>query len=142
MFELKQDKDGAWCVDFGGGNGWLCDSEMEASHLAGVLREAFERETAALRDKATGRTTPPTDAEIDAHHEARGHWMVLSPMMRDFPFGAMAKLIAAEQRRVEGAWRWYACGANREFCAWPVVTIAGQTPLDTADVVGVADAPL
>jgi len=91
-----------------------------------ALASAIARLTAE-RDAAyaiiEGRTTAPTDAEIDEHAKARGAWCVA-----DGAGGGDVRSVARTVREIArwhrergAAWRWIALDAQRRPCAWPVV---------------------
>jgi len=63
-----------------------------------------------------GRTTPPTDEEIDAHWRAGGAWLVEHRVIRS---ANEAKRVAAQCRDVGVPW--VALNNRGLPCAWPVV---------------------
>lgn len=101
--------------------------ETPVVHTATQLR-AVLGEADALWDIISGRTEPPTDAEIRAHGRTGGAWLVCSyaPGRRGTGHArhaaATATKVAAYARR-GGAYasRWWAIDAEGRPCAWPVV---------------------
>lgn len=91
-----------------------------------AFRESLDRvqnERAELRAIIAGRTTPPTDEEIEAHYAARGRWAVST---RDRSAELITLPIAAlymrdERPRGYTPVRWVALDAECRPCAWPVV---------------------
>ena len=84
----------------------------------------------ALRAIIEGRDTPPTDAEIAAHHAVGGSWRCLSPewdgtMTSDCDtardLGAEGWAHAARTVPMHGMTRWWALDAAGRPCTWPVV---------------------
>lgn len=80
---------------------------------------------AALRERSEGRTVPPTDAEIRAHSDAGGAWLVTLParaQVRRVPETRYTADPGEAQRLywAEGA-RWIAVREGRP-CAWPTGT--------------------
>lgn len=87
----------------------------------------------ALRATIDGRTTPPTDAEIEAHEAADGAWLVTldwgdgGPPVLDL-YSARDVKHYAERSEAKGddlscrvtAWR--AVDRDGRLCAWPTVT--------------------
>lgn len=85
----------------------------------------------ALREIINGRTTPPTDAEIDAHRATGGGWIVgdrpfyLSVEVRDAR--ALCERRAALHVAELPMWppyRWIALDRDGKPCAWPVVEVS------------------
>lgn len=74
----------------------------------------------ALRAIIEGRAKAPTDEEIDAHHEARGEWLLhvagVGGIVIDKPSTLRAFLKMDPWRRM------WALDADGRPCAWPVVT--------------------
>jgi hypothetical protein len=94
-----------------------------------ALRAQLAQVTAerdALRAIVEGRTTPPTDAEIEVHDAAGGLWRCVAIddpyMCRDAMRGRGAAYHRAliDALESEGA-RWWALDAQKRPCAWPVV---------------------
>lgn len=97
-------------------------------HAAGIiteeLRPAIERLTherdAALAAVA-GRTTAPTDAELDAHEAAGGRWLVTYGVCNEV---IDSKSVARARRETSAAVHltatWWALNAAGCPCAWPV----------------------
>lgn len=83
--------------------------------------EALAAERDALREIIAGRTTPPTDAEIEAHAKAGGSWLYQMPtgMRSTCGFTHDTALWVASNVDVL---RWWALGSDGAPCAWPVVT--------------------
>ena len=85
--------------------------------------EAAEREVARLRSIVEGRTVPPTDAEIAAHHVTRnGQWLV-RVQVSDCG-GANADVLlsrgSARDARASGlVLRWWPLANDGRPCAWP-----------------------
>jgi len=96
--------------------------------LAAALDLAADRD--ALRAILEGRTTPPTDAEIDAHAATGGAWLVAIAITD----GALPALVVADHHAArryarqdpKAEWtatRWIAVGADRRPTTWPVVEV-------------------
>lgn len=115
-----------------------CDEECfkNAGHAAVMTIVELMRERDALRAIIEGRTTPPTEAERRAHHDAHGgRWM-----QRDDDDPAPAQLRPIWQRIVNLAdfdssyyveefiakhpGRWWPLDSTGRPCAWPVATEA------------------
>lgn len=86
-------------------------------------------DAAGLREIIAGRTTPPTEAEIEAHHKAGGFWMYRGtgrfPVVRElnrFEARIIAEAIRTEAAEASEGSRWWALGPDKRVCAWPVVT--------------------
>lgn len=105
-----------------------------ALRIADRTHDATLAERDALRAIIEGRTTPPTDAEIEAHDAAGGWWLFLpgrgfgrcscsACRTAQMPAG---ELLPGNVRMVAavGGGRWWALDAQRRPCAWPVVTEA------------------
>ena len=79
----------------------------------------------ALRAIIEGRTVPPTDAEIAAHHAAGGRWRCLVPNRLWQSNAAMHASTARIQRatlEVDGGPAvWWSIDSTGRPCAWPVV---------------------
>ena len=86
----------------------------EVEHLTDTL--------AAARAILAGRTTPPTEAEIEAHHRAGGTWYVASTHGRALTTTrgdaiALCAHLAANKYPAT----WWAIDVRGRPCAWPVV---------------------
>lgn len=81
------------------------------------LAYAAKSDADALRAILEGRTTPPTDAEIEAHWRAGGAWLVELRVIRS---ETEAKRAAEQYRGLAIAWR--ALDRRSAPCAWPVVS--------------------
>ena len=105
-----------------------------ALRIADRTHDATLAERDALRAIIDGRTTPPTEAEIEAHDAAGGWWLFLpgrgfgrcscsACRTAQMPAG---ELLPGNVRMVAavGGGRWWALDAQRRPCAWPVVTEA------------------
>ena len=105
-----------------------------ALRIADRTHDATLAERDALRAIIDGRTTPPTEAEIEAHDAAGGWWLYLPERgigrcscsacrTAQMPAG---ELLPGNVRMVAavGGGRWWALDAQRRPCAWPVVTEA------------------
>jgi hypothetical protein len=90
-------------------------SDEAAHHAAWCAAEVLR-----LRAIIKGRTTPPTAAEIEAHHAAGGAWCVT-----DLGCGPKTKVvafpIAARRAAFRCGCRWIALGRDGLPCAWPEV---------------------
>ena len=69
-----------------------------------------------------GRTTPPTDTEIEAHNAAGGTWYVASTHGRALTT-TKRDAIAVRDHVVANGYpsTWWAIDVRRRPCAWPVV---------------------
>ena len=84
-------------------------------------------EIASLRAIIDGRTTPPTDEEIEAHHHAGGTWYVASTHGRALTTTrADAVALCAHLAANKYPATWWAIGVRGRPCAWPVVTEASR----------------
>ena len=103
------------CGEIVSAPGDRCD-RCEVKHLRAELD--------ALRAIVEGRTTPPTDAEVEAHLAAGGFWRWQN--LPGDPAGPRFGHAFAD----EVEWlrrfplRWWALDADGAPCAWPVVTEA------------------
>lgn len=86
--------------------------------------DSAEGTIAELRDKLAemeaiiaGRTTPPTDAEVESHWRAGGTWMNENHVLRSVED---ARRFADGARRLRSTVAWIAIRDGRP-CAWPVV---------------------
>jgi hypothetical protein len=97
---------------------------------AEALRVTRERD--ALRAIVDGRTTPPTDAEIEAHAEVGGEWVVreytIAGMFSAFSLdGCVSAKRHASVPSSGRRWRrWWPVDRGGIPCAWP--TVAKVTP--------------
>ena len=120
------------CGEIVSAPGDRCDP-CEVKHLRAELD--------ALRAITEGRTTPPTDAEMEAHEAAGGHFrwqaretavsLAISPTgcsgWRETPgdaWGDVWERSHVDERRPPPDARWWARDANGAPCAWPVATEA------------------
>lgn len=110
----------------------LAEIEAEFCPTIGVTREpshgvpALIAEVRRLRAIIAGRTTPPTDAEIDAHASQGGgwqvQWVVGTPTQRYVgdEFGSFHDPADARQWRSSGdIMRWISVDAEGRPCEWP-----------------------
>ena len=82
--------------------------------------ETLRAEAALLREIIEGRTTPPTDAEIEAHAAAGcGWWLIVTEHSFDYD---MPDAVARDEWVQAGAVRWCPCADDGRPCAWPTVT--------------------
>lgn len=107
-----------------------CD-EAHAALIVGAVNalkplcdalDAAEARIAALEVLAAGRTTPPTDAQVDAHRVAGGSWW----WCEDVPGGhtAGSAWTLGEVHRIARHYpraRWWARDRRGVDCAWPEV---------------------
>lgn len=94
-----------------GGDGLVVDAEAVGQRVAAAMAERD-----ALRAIVAGRTTPPTDAEIEAHASAGGTWLV------DDGCGVYQKESrrAVIDARADGdVVRWLPLNTARRPCVWP-----------------------
>lgn len=99
-------------------------AEAQAASLAARV--------AALEEIIEGRTTPPTDAEIDAH-AAAGRWWRYVVLVDGVPSGDGARDTDAPPYSALTEWprragrsyeeRWWALDAQRRPCAWPTAEV-------------------
>lgn len=82
------------------------------------LTARLARTVIALHAIIEGRTTAPTDAEIDAHWQGGGMWLYAHRVVR---CPVKAKRMAATHRQTASALRWVHLDASYRPCAWPVV---------------------
>jgi predicted ThiF/HesA family dinucleotide-utilizing enzyme len=106
----------------------------EARLAAESLREAnagLRRELDTARAILAGRSTPPTDAEIEAHDAAGGSWLTnrgvvglgFSEVLEiEFPGGSILTGQRVEDVALGIEW-WIALDAHGRPCAWPVVEV-------------------
>jgi hypothetical protein len=109
-------------------------SDFEARLAAESLREAnagLRRELDTARAILAGRSTPPTDAEIEAHDAAGGSWLTnrgvvglgFSEVLEiEFPGGSILTGQRVEDVALGIEW-WIALDAHGRPCAWPVVGV-------------------
>jgi hypothetical protein len=79
--------------------------------------ETLRAEAAMLREIIEGRTTPPTDEEIEAHWRAGGVWVAEGVVV-------LRSVAAAQAYRNQTSWAavsWLPLRDGRP-CAWPTVT--------------------
>lgn len=83
------------------------------------------RAVVALRAIIEGRTVPPTDAEIAAHHAAGGRWRCLVPnrlwQSKDAMHDSTARIQRATLEVDGGPAVWWSIDSTGRPCAWPVV---------------------
>lgn len=95
---------------------------------AEALRLTQERD--ALRAIIEGRTVPPTDAEIAAHHAAGGRWRCLVPnrlwQSKDAMHDSTARIQRATLEVDGGPAVWWSIDSTGRPCAWPVVAEVTQ----------------
>ena len=103
----------------------LCDAADASARRNADLRrdvELLTRERDALRAIIDGRTTPPTDEEIEAHHHAGGTWYVASTHGRALTTTrADAVALCAHLAANKYPATWWAIGVRGRPCAWPVI---------------------
>jgi hypothetical protein len=98
-----------------------CVKELRAENAA------LKAECDAMRAIIAGRTTPPTDTEIEAHDRrdaAGGRWRVMADGGR---YIGMTQTVGQAKtmrdsttgRRIE---RWWPVNVAGELCAWPEAT--------------------
>lgn len=92
----------------------------DAERVAADLRDDLER----LRAIIEGRTTPPTDAEMEAHVAPgrSGWWLVSSP--DDMSLELIEQPSERDWCIEWGATQWLPIDLDGRPCAWPVVTEA------------------
>ena len=78
------------------------------------LIQALREKVIALRAILEGRTTPPTDAEIDAHHAAGGSWLT-----GDTVTWAPVSLRGMRDNGETEGCVWIALDRSYRPCAWP-----------------------
>jgi len=92
---------------------------LETRNAEHALAMARVRELEAI---IAGRTTPPTDAEIEAHAAAGGgRWLVLTE--NDFTYDMPDAVSRDEWVRV-GVVRWCPCTDDGRPCAWPTADVS------------------
>lgn len=82
------------------------------------------RERDAVRAIIAGRTTPPSDAEIAAHHAAGGEWLGFREDVRTWCHGPeVVSFTYSEEheRSARRCSRFWPLDAEGRPCAWPVV---------------------
>ena len=91
--------------------------------IPGLARtvKALHAEVARLGAIIEGRTTPPTDAEIDAHERVGGVWII--DHAEGPAFARFREDARLWQRGYPGkARRWLPIDRDGRPCAWPVVS--------------------
>jgi len=95
--------------------------------LGAMVRELVA-EADAAHEIIDGRTTPPTDAEIIAHHAVGGSWLVggraLHVMQEARAVRAMCERRAQSHAAEAPMWPpyvWVAIDEHGRPCAWPMV---------------------
>lgn len=103
------------------------DEQREIDDLRAALEtcEAQNKSLAArvatLEEIIEGRTTPPTDAEIDAH-AAVGGWRQVRYAYRTEVVDAAAARVAVEPDEPR-VLRWWSVDGEHRPCAWPTVGV-------------------
>jgi len=107
----------------------LIAAERERDDLAATLETRNAEHALAMTQVRemeaiiAGRTTPPTDAEIEAHAAAGGgRWLVLTE--NDFTYDMPDAVSRDEWVRV-GVVRWCPCTDDGRPCAWPAEVSRG-----------------
>lgn len=103
----------------------IANGYLNAAREDVALLRARSREAAAtidvLRAVIAGRTTPPTDDEIEAHH---GGWLAAALLGRfcDVDVYGAPIFVGHSEVRDGGTWegRWWPLDADKRPCAWPV----------------------
>lgn len=104
--------DGRWDYD---------DSAADCARSVIALRAEIE----ALRAIIEGRTTPPSDEEIIAHHAAGGSWLHAYGRTHD-----VIDVMRVASNKRDGlaahgiASTWWALDAQSRPCAWPVAEVS------------------
>jgi hypothetical protein len=106
----------------------LIAAERERDDLAATLETRNAEHALAMTQVRemeaiiAGRTTPPTDAEIEAHAAAGGgRWLVLTE--NDFTYDMPDAVSRDEWVRV-GVVRWCPCTDDGRPCAWPAADVS------------------
>ena len=113
--------------------GFRPDAEVVASmrHEARMARGIIASAVAldALRGIAEGRTSKPTDAEIDAHCATGGRWLMTAGHWNTWLFLSNHQQQAKNMREgVLDAQRWTPLDARGRPCVWPVAAAEGGAP--------------
>ena len=103
------------------------DSLASAVDQLAILRAhvaALTAERDAAQAIIAGRTTPPSDAEIAAHHAAGGEWLGFREDVRPWCHGPEVVSFTYSEEHERSARicsRFWALDAEGRPCAWPVV---------------------
>jgi len=82
---------------------------------------AAHAEAIALRAIIEGRTVAPTPREIELHAAAGGWWLwECDTVAGEDEDPQIVQRVVDDHRQKQRATRWWAMGANRLPCAWPV----------------------
>lgn len=93
--------------------------ESTADAAARVVQDEVSASAEAGRLLAiiAGRTTPPTDAEIEAHEAAGcGWWLIVTENSFDYD---MLDAVSRDEWVRVGVVRWCPCADDGRPCAWP-----------------------
>lgn len=99
---------------------WLANCHADKARYSAII----DRQRAIIE----GRTTPPTDAEIEAHAAAGGKWWVFARWNRGGAeksanvIHSWAPGVARYLRDGQPDARWWALDASWAPCAWPEVS--------------------
>lgn len=103
----------------------LIDEARAERDAARANAEHEANDVVALRAIIEGRTVPPTDAEIAAHHAAGGRWRCLVPnrlwQSKDAMHDSTARIQRATLEVDGGPAVWWSIDSTGRPCAWPVV---------------------
>ena len=100
----------------------LIDEARAERDAARANAEHEANDVVALRAITEGRTTRPTDAEIDAHCASGGRWLMTAGHWNSWLFLSNHQQQAKNMREgVLDTQRWLPLDAHGRPCAWPVV---------------------
>ena len=102
-----------WRGDYGG-RGFSVSVQWADGQSPHALIDEARRERDEARAILEGRTAPPTDAEIDAHHAAGGSWLT-----GDTVTWAPASLRGMRDNGETEGCVWIALDRSYRPCAWP-----------------------
>lgn len=95
----------------------------DAGWSLATQRDRLRARVAELEAIIAGRTTPPTDEEIEAHAAAGGRWVVSHPRGL-FGWLAKSEIDAIRTRAAADGWdgvAWLSVASDGRPCAWPTV---------------------
>jgi len=95
----------------------LTTEAIEQASTGAAENADLRAKVAALEAIIAGRSTPPTDAEFEAHDAAGGMWLCVfegRPCVAEHQSGA-------RYLRRCGSTRWTALDRSNRPCVWPVV---------------------